>query len=136
MPADLSVDLAALDALWKAATPGEWMVTADEPKRVYRVDGHGRFWPVFDAAAEDATFIAALHNAWPALHRRLEIGDAAVEVIDAEAKERVAMGDFDKNFVSPGDERERVKARLLNACRVLNAARARLSALRAQSDAA
>ena len=103
MPADRSVDLAVLDALFAAATPGEWETDSEKTDEGYKT--YVMFAPdgsrLFDALNSSATLvqydygddggsewdetarrnfalIAALHNAWPAIKRRLEIGDAAV----------------------------------------------------------
>lgn len=77
MPAD--PDLDALDALLKAATPGEWKQGTKHPGAIIA----GREW-VGDFYREcDAALIAAAVNALPALLRRARIGDAAREVADA-----------------------------------------------------
>ena len=107
MSADPSVDLAVLDALFAAATRGEWETDSEKTDEGYKT--YVMFAPdgsrLFDALNSSATLvqydygddggsewdetarrnfalIAALHNAWPAIKRRLEIGDAAVEALD------------------------------------------------------
>lgn len=176
MPADL--DLAALDALFKAATPGPWCTIPYGEKGdggvqigvAYGPDDQDCTTPLtghlpecdengepidyyFDSMVADieccrsnseaspgadAALIAALHNAWPSLRRDLEIGRAAVEVIEAEAKEREAQRAYDSHALgeheqnSPRQEAARAWA---VASRGLNAARARLRALREDGDA-
>lgn len=94
----MPADLAALDELFKAATPGEWRATearhyeskwpeieTADGKNVVSADCNENLaWVVM--APEDAAFIAAVHNAWPSLLRRLRQGDAARAVLEAEAE--------------------------------------------------
>ena len=134
MPADL--DLTALDALFAAATPGEW--TAYDDAICYAHEGSGPitlgwFIEAYDAferldeneawPAANAALIAALHNAWPAIRRRLAIGDAAVEVCDLTADLRSlwkAMGAGSDGAAEAYDQR----------LKAIDAARAKLRALR------
>ena len=148
MPADRSVDLAALDALFAAATPGEWETDSEKTDEGYKT--YVMFAPdgsrLFDALNSSATLvqydygddggsewdetarrnfalIAALHNAWPAIKRRLEIGDAAVEVCDLTADLRSlwkAMGAGSDGAAEAYDQR----------LKAIDAARAKLRALR------
>lgn len=133
MPADPSVDLAALDALYQAATPGEWKPQMRDGSRfadgslVMLLMADGGI-AAYDIAEPDARWIAALHNAWPAIKRRLEIGDAAVEVWRAEERvEQLLMTNvfnmdrYRQAELSAEIDLERLKA---------SAARARLRALR------
>ncbi len=149
---ETAVDLATLDALFAAATPGEWkprtmyslsvvdapggtdtyfgtvwgsIVTCEETEQT---DGEGRTWSAGGTAKANAALIAALHNAWPAIRRRLEIGDAAVEVWRAEERvEQLLMTNvfnmdrYRQAELSAEIDLERLKA---------SAARSRLRALR------
>ena len=134
----MPADLATLDALFAAATPGPWEVCSHHDGRHRTIDSphgavvdsetvHGLDWCVVSAA--DAALIAALHNAWPSLKRRLEIGDAAVEVCDLTANMRAlwkAMGAGDEGAVEAYEQR----------LKAIDAARSRLRALREAPDAA
>lgn len=126
---ETAVDLAALDALLDAATPGEWtprdFVVVPDMRR-QKFDHQSS--PLGSFSVEDAALIAALHNAWPAIRRRLEIGDAAVEVCDLTADLRSlwkAMGAGSEGATKAFSQRHRD----------IDAARAKLRALRETPDA-
>ena len=128
MPADRTVDLAALDALFAAATPGEWTaverrINGSRWSEIETRPGEGDVIGCPVMSPEDAALIAALHNAWPALRRELEIGRAAVEVCDLTADLRSlwkAMGAGIDGAVEAYDQR----------LKAIDAARAKLRALR------
>ena len=149
----MPADLAALDELFKAATPGAWEQDSektDEGHKTYVMfgpdgsrlfdalnssavlvqydysDDGGSEWD--ETARCNFALIAALHNAWPALRRELEIGRAAVEVIDLIAGLRVlwrAMGAGTEGAAEAYDQR----------LKAIDAARAKLRALRETKDA-
>lgn len=62
-----------LQRLHEAATPGEWVPGDDGTARAaggrILVD-YSMEWPN-DGTAEDLSYIVALHNSWPAIHRVL-----------------------------------------------------------------
>lgn len=135
MPAD-TPDLAALDALYRAATPGPWDARPEQNEHgltgAWIVSGDSVSIrvraPNGEQGENNAALIAALHNAWPALRRELEIGRAAVEVCDLTADLRSlweAMGSSIEGATEAYDQRHRD----------IDAARAKLRALRETKDA-
>ena len=130
---ETAVDLATLDALFAAATPGEWTavechVNGSRWSEVETRPGEGDVIGCPVMTSEDAALIAALHNAWPAIRRRLAIGDAAVEVCDLTADLRSlwkAMGAGSDGAAEAYDQR----------LKAIDAARAKLRALRENEDA-
>lgn len=148
---ETAVDLATLDALFAAATPGEWkprtmyslsvvdapggtdtyfgtvwgsIVTCEETEQT---DGEGRTWSAGGTAKANAALIAALHNAWPSLRRRLEIGDAAVALCEAEANAKAAGKAYIRAMMRDADDatRDRLYEAGKAARAVLDAARRR-----------
>lgn len=87
MPADPTVDLAALDALYQAATPGPWEQDPDLECYVCCVVKGRRDSRLLrtEDSPEDAALIAAAVTALPDLLRRVRLGDAAREVCDLTA---------------------------------------------------
>lgn len=107
----MPADLAALDALWKAATPGPWKVVPQSGHcEDYIVTEHPDFQPVVESGivswrnyvgqtsiahgqegphrfSHDAALIAALHNAWPALRDRVRDLEAQVDTLKTEIAE-------------------------------------------------
>lgn len=120
MPADPSVDLATLDALFAAATPG----AVSRYGKFNAQDSFGSPLAAFKRS-EDADFYVALVNAWPALRRRLEIGDAAVATLNAYEAMHGPVAGYDPLYRAPADWDEEAALRMR-----MQAARARLRALR------
>ena len=148
MPADPTPDLATLDALLAAATPGEW--------RAIEASHYCSKWPEIETEngenvvsagcmenlawvvmrPEDAALIAAAVNALPALLREVRIGRAAREVIEAEEKAEAAADAYGLAvFTVPKAMADELWARKCAAVGALNAARARYRALLETKDA-
>jgi hypothetical protein len=117
MPADRSVDLAALDALYQAATPGEWR----QGTRISSGIIAGRESVGDFLRSADAALIAALHNAWPALRLAYEAWEADCEAV---ACWKAMEGEEDiRKWLELSRQQQAALARW-------NAARAKLRALR------
>lgn len=66
-------DIDKLDGLYQQTSSGEWLSDKDT---VYGDAVHAKFCDTFvfsngDCAKENVTWIAALHNAWPAIREEL-----------------------------------------------------------------
>ena len=135
MPADLD----ALDALLQAATPGPWTALGCDVTCLDR-DGHealiGECWNSIDGEPDgefNAALIAAAVTALPDLLRRVRLGDAAREVLEALEKWRGAA--FDAEMRPTLGEREVARADVRLRYDKVAAARARYRALLETPDA-
>lgn len=134
MPAD--PDLDALDALLQAATPGPFYVAQDPEfpslRAIYVGGPDGDLW-ASALLPEDAEAFAAAVNALPALLRRARIGDAAREVLEAEAAERYAATVLQCTPRTSPKAHAKAKDAMGKAQAVANAARARYRALKEET---
>ena len=81
------IDLDALDRLYAKATPGDW---SNEPGEVEVTGGKHYIVPIDDMdwsaqRPDDGAFIAAIHNAYPALAARIRELEAEIKRRDDEA---------------------------------------------------
>ena len=131
MPADLD----ALDALLQAATPGPWEQDPDLECYVCCVVKGRRDYRLLrtEDSPEDAALIAAAVTALPDLLRRVRLGDAAREVLEALEKWRGAA--FDAEMRPTLGEREVARADVRLRYDKVAAARARYRALLETPDA-
>ena len=106
-------ELVALEALEKAATPGEWEATPDAERFVWRLIATGKGAAIsVPSDIHDVRFIAALRNAAPALFaevRRLreELAHARTTILEARAFCDAQLGpctEHDKDGVGCGME--------------------------------
>ncbi len=128
MPADPTPDLAALDALYQAATDA-----AAEVDQITLGEGPLSMRDLYKAEARRdgarARLMELLFDAWPALRRRLEIGDAAVEATERLCHWATQATDL-LSTVKPLEEPAVVGWVMRETTEAVDAARSRLRALR------